>query len=222
MKILIIDDDLNICELVRLYLEKEGWQTVITHNGVKALESFSQNDIDFVILDIMMPGDDGIVVCKNIRKLSNVPIIMLTAKGETRDIIAGLEAGADDYICKPFDSKELVARVKAVSRRTSEVQTENGIAEFENLSIDIVNYRVMLHGKQVEMPPKELELLYYMASNPNKVLTRDKLLNEVWGFEFYGDTRTVDVHVKRIREKLEGNNSWGVKTVWGVGYMFEV
>lgn len=223
MRILVVDDDVNICELLRLYLEKEGWEVLVAYNGVKAMELFKTKSPDFVILDIMLPGDDGFTICKTIRTVSNVPVIMLTAKGDVGDKISGLEIGADDYMSKPFNPKELVARIKAVSRRTETVVNDGGIVSYENLKIDILNYQLFVLGKEVEAPPKEIELLYCLASNPNKVFTRDQLLNKVWGFEFYGDTRTVDVHIKRIRSKIDGvSQSWELKTVWGVGYKFEV
>ena len=223
MKILVVDDDVNICELLRLYLEKEGWEVLVAYNGVKATELFKSQTPDFVILDIMLPGDDGFAICKTIRTVSNVPVIMLTAKGDVGDKIAGLEIGADDYMSKPFNPKELVARIKAVSRRTETVVNDGGIISYDNLKIDILNYQLFVSGKEIDAPPKEIELLYCLASNPNKVFTRDQLLNKVWGFEFYGDTRTVDVHIKRIRSKIDGaSNSWELKTVWGVGYKFEL
>lgn len=223
MKILVVDDDVNICELLRLYLVKEGWDVQVAYNGVKAMELFKSDAPDFVLLDIMLPGEDGFTILKNIRAVSNVPVIMLTAKGETNDKITGLDFGADDYVCKPFNPKELIARIKAVSRRSEEVQAADSTVEYENLKVDILNYELIVNGEKVEAPPKEIELLYCLASNPNKVFTRDQLLNKVWGFEFYGDTRTVDVHVKRIRSKIDGaSKKWELKTVWGVGYKFEV
>lgn len=224
MKILIVDDDINICEIVKLYLLKAGYEPLIAYNGVKAMQLFNDEQPSLVVLDVMLPGTNGIEICKNIRKLSNVPIIMLTAKGEFSDRITGLEAGADDYVCKPFDPNELVARIKAVLRRTESIETVSGVIEYENISLDITNYKLMVKGEDVEAPPKEIELLYHLASNPNKVFTRDQLLNEVWGFEFSGDTtRTVDVHVKRLREKIDGvSEKWELKTVWGVGYKFDV
>ncbi len=223
MKILVVDDDVNICELLRLYLVKEGWDVQVAYNGVKAMELFKSDAPDFVLLDIMLPGEDGFTILKNIRAVSNVPVIMLTAKGETNDKITGLDFGADDYVCKPFNPKELIARIKAVSRRSEDVQAADSTVEYENLKVDILNYELIVKGEKVEAPPKEIELLYCLASNPNKVFTRDQLLNKVWGFEFYGDTRTVDVHVKRIRSKIDGaSKKWELKTVWGVGYKFEV
>lgn len=223
MKILVVDDDVNICELLRLYLEKEGWEVIVAYNGIKAIELFKSQTPDFVILDIMLPGDDGFSICKNIRAVSNVPIIMLTAKGDINDKVAGLEIGADDYLCKPFNPKELIARIKAVGRRSESISSDGGTVSYENLKVDILNYQLFVSGKEVEAPPKEIELLYCLATNPNKVFTRDQLLNKVWGFEFYGDTRTVDVHVKRIRSKIDGaSKCWELKTVWGVGYKFEL
>lgn len=224
IKVLAVDDDVNICELLRLYLTKEGYEVLIAHTGVKAMELFASNSPNVVILDIMLPGTDGWQVCRSIRNMSNVPIIMLTAKGETYDKVMGLELGADDYMVKPFEMSELVARIKAVLRRSGNVESDVKFAiEYDNIKIDIIGHVLQVGGKQVEIPPKELELLYYLASNPNRAFSRDQLLNEVWGFEFYGDTRTVDVHVKRIREKIEGfSSAWELKTVWGIGYKFEV
>ncbi|OQB14943.1 MAG: Transcriptional regulatory protein SrrA [Firmicutes bacterium ADurb.Bin193] len=223
-KILAVDDDVNICELLRLYLTKEGYEVLIAHNGVKAMELFAAHSPSVIILDIMLPGNDGWQVCRNIRNISNVPIIMLTAKGETYDKVMGLELGADDYMVKPFEMKELIARIKAVLRRyDAESDHPRSVVEYENLKIDVVNHELLVNGKGVEIPPKELELLHFLASNPNRAFSRNQLLNEVWGFEFCGDTRTVDVHVKRIREKIEGASSmWELKTVWGIGYKFEV
>ncbi|MBU3805571.1 MAG: response regulator transcription factor [Candidatus Fournierella pullistercoris] len=223
-KVLIVDDDQNICELLRLYLVKEGYETFLAHDGQTALELFEKNKPDMVLLDVMMPRMDGWEVCRRIRAGSNVPVIMLTAKGETFDKVLGLELGADDYIVKPFDTKEVVARIKAVLRRyNNEPASKEGVIEFENLSLDMSRYELKVCGKVVEAPPKELELLAYLAGHPNRVFTRDQLLDEVWGFEYYGDSRTIDVHIKRLREKLEGaSDKWGLKTVWGVGYKFEV
>lgn len=225
-KILVVDDDTNICELLRLYLTKEGYQVTTANDGEEGLDKFNQVKPDMVLLDVMMPKMDGLEVCRRIRKLGNTPVMMLTAKGETFDKVLGLELGADDYVVKPFDAKEVVARVKAVLRRT---QGKNGNAEeskkvvtYDKLEINIANYELKVNGVQIDTPPKELELIYHFASNPNRVFTRDQLLDEVWGFEFYGDSRTVDVHVKRLREKLEGvSDKWELKTVWGVGYKFE-
>ncbi|MBE7043942.1 MAG: response regulator transcription factor [Ruminococcaceae bacterium] len=223
-KILIVDDDANISELIRLYLEKEGFQTVCAANGKIAMDKFKMENPALIILDIMMPEIDGWQVCREIRKTSEVPIIMLTAKGETFDKVLGLELGADDYMVKPFETKELVARVKAVLRRyeSKDVEQDKEIS-FQNISVNLSNYELKLKEKIIEIPPKELELLYYLASNPNRVFTREQLLEEVWGFDYFGDSRTVDVHIKRLREKLEGiEGNWQLKTVWGVGYKFEV
>lgn len=223
-KILVVDDDSNICELIRLYLEKEGYTVKIVNDGVSAVNAFKQENPDLMLLDIMLPKLDGWQVCREIRKFSDKPIIMLTAKGETFDKVLGLELGADDYMTKPFDTKEMVARIKAVLRRTGGSNTADTAKEvnFENLSINLTNYEMKVNGMPVDTPPKELELIYHLASNPNRVFTRDQLLDEVWGFDYYGDSRTVDVHVKRLREKLEGvSNKWELKTVWGVGYKFE-
>lgn len=222
-KILIVDDDANICELLRLYLSKEGYTPVIVNDGVAAVESIDTVKPSLVLLDIMLPKLDGWQVCRKIRQSSNVPIIMMSAKGETFDKILGLELGADDYIVKPFDSKEVVARIKAVLRRAfapaSETPKE---VNFDNLFVSITNYEMKVKGVHVDAPPKELELLFHLASNPNRVFTRDQLLDEVWGFDYYGDSRTVDVHIKRLREKLEGvSDKWELRTVWSVGYKFE-
>lgn len=222
-RILIVDDDKNICELVRLYLEKEGYTTSIVYDGKEALNSFKQNPPVAVVLDIMLPFVNGIDVLKEIRRTSNIPVIMLTAKGETFDKILGLELGADDYLVKPFEPKELVARIKAVLRRTENKDIDKKEVVFPNLSINLNTYELKIGGKQLDIPPKELELLYFLCYHPNKVFTRDQLLDEVWGYDFFGDSRTVDVHVKRLREKLEGYDEfWQLKTVWGVGYKFEV
>ncbi len=223
-KILIVDDESNIVELIRLYLEKEGFFTVSAKNGTEALAKFRSENPDLIILDIMIPEPDGWQVCREIRRSSNVPIIMLTAKSETFDKVLGLELGADDYLTKPFEAKELVARVKAVLRRTETKEGEQKkVITFENLSINIDNYELKINGKLIDVPPKELELLYFLASNPNRVYTREQLLEEVWGFDYFGDSRTVDVHIKRLREKLESvEGNWHLKTVWGVGYKFEV
>lgn len=223
-KILVVDDDSNICELLRLYLEKEGYAVKIVNDGVSAVNAFKQENPDLMILDIMLPKLDGWQVCREIRKFSDKPIIMLTAKGETFDKVLGLELGADDYMTKPFDTKEMVARIKAVLRRTGAAAAADTVKEvnFENLSVNLTNYEMKVKGVPVDTPPKELELIYHLASNPNRVFTRDQLLDEVWGFDYYGDSRTVDVHVKRLREKLEGvSDKWELKTVWGVGYKFE-
>lgn len=223
-KILVVDDDSNICELLRLYLEKEGYAVKIVNDDVSAVNAFKQENPDLMILDIMLPKLDGWQVCREIRKFSDKPIIMLTAKGETFDKVLGLELGADDYMTKPFDTKEMVARIKAVLRRTGATAAADTVKEvnFENLSVNLTNYEMKVKGVPVDTPPKELELIYHLASNPNRVFTRDQLLDEVWGFDYYGDSRTVDVHVKRLREKLEGvSDKWELKTVWGVGYKFE-
>lgn len=227
IKVLVCDDDKNICELLRLYLVKEGFSVLIANDGSSALSTFKNNKVDMVLLDIMMPKLDGWQVCREIRKISNCPIIMISAKGDTFDKVLGLELGADDYIAKPFDSKEAIARIKAVLRRYNgtEKSDENEVklVEYDKLSISLTNYELKINGKQVDTPPKELELIYYLAKNPGKVFTRNQLLDEVWGFEYFGDSRTVDVHIKRLREKLEGvSDKWELKTVWGVGYKFEV
>ncbi len=223
-KILVVDDDKNICELLRLYIEKDGFQVVIANDGKRALEMFRAEQPDLIMLDIMLPELDGWQVCREIRKESQCPIIMLTAKGEVFDKVLGLELGADDYVVKPFDAKEVVARIKAVLRRSG-AGDNAGVKEvkYDKLSINLTNYELRVNGVQVDTPPKEMELIYHLASNPNRVFTRDQLLDEVWGFDYYGDSRTVDVHVKRLREKLEGvSPKWELKTVWGVGYKFEV
>ena len=224
-KILIVDDDENICELLRLYLEKDGFHTVVASDGEMAVEYASKYSPDLILLDIMLPGLDGWQVCREIRKTSDTPIIMLTAKGETFDKILGLELGADDYVSKPFDTKEVIARIKAVLRRSSDNDKQNQVKEvrYDKLRINLTNYELVVNGVAIDTPPKELELVYHLASNPNRVYTRDQLLDEVWGFDYYGDSRTVDVHVKRLREKLENvSEEWSLKTVWGVGYKFEV
>lgn len=223
-KIMVVDDDKNICELLRLYLEKEGYQVVIANDGKEAVELNEKEDPELILLDIMLPQLDGWQVCREIRKKSQVPIIMLTAKGEVFDKVLGLELGADDYIVKPFETKEVVARIKAVLPRTGQNQGETvKEVKYDKLSINLTNYELKVNGVQVDTPPKEMELIYHLASNPNRVFTRDQLLDEVWGFDYYGDSRTVDVHVKRLREKLEGvSDKWALKTVWGVGYKFEV
>ena len=223
-KILIVDDDQNICELLRLYIEKEGFAVTIANDGKKALELFTSTEPDLIMLDIMLPELDGWQVCREIRKTSECPIIMLTAKGEVFDKVLGLELGADDYIVKPFEAKEVVARIKAVLRRSGQVKEDTvKKVQFDKLSINLTNYELRVNGVQVDTPQKEMELIFHLASNPNRVFTRDQLLDEVWGFDYYGDSRTVDVHVKRLREKLEGvSDKWALKTVWGVGYKFEV
>ncbi len=225
-KILVVDDDLNICELLKLYLENEGYTVYTANDGKAAVDAFEAKSPDLVLLDIMLPKMDGWQVCREIRKTSSAPIIMLTAKGETFDKVLGLELGADDYVTKPFEAKEVMARVKAVLRRTKgdgdAASAEKKTVVYDNLEINIVNYELKVKGIAIDTPPKELELIYHFASNPNRVYTRDQLLDEVWGFDYYGDSRTVDVHVKRLREKLEGvSDKWALKTVWGVGYKFE-
>ncbi len=224
LKILVVDDDENICELLQLYLSKDGFLPIIANDGETAVELALKENPALILLDIMLPKLDGWQVCREIRKTSLVPIIMVTAKGETFDRVLGLELGADDYICKPFDTKELLARVKAVLRRTSQADSPKiKEVQFDKLKINLTNYELVVDGKVTETPPKELELVDHLASNPNRVYTRDQLLDEVWGFDYYGDSRTVDVHVKRLREKLEGvSDKWSLKTVWGVGYKFEV
>ena len=224
-KVLIVEDDSNIAELLHLYLEKEGFETAVANDGGKGVELFHSFQPDLVLLDIMLPVIDGWAVCRKIRETSKVPIIMLTAKGETTDRVEGLEMGADDYIVKPFEMKEVLARIHAVLRRTS--PDGDGSAEkkltFDKLVINLDSYELLVDGKRVDTPPKELELLYHLASSPNRVFTRNQLLDEVWGFDYFGDSRTVDVHIKRLREKLEGvSDQWNLKTVWGVGYKFEV
>ena len=225
VSVLIVEDDRNIAELLQLYLEKEGYAVITAEDGGKGLEKFRTIKPDLVLLDVMMPVMDGWAVCKAIRLESQVPIIMLTAKGETDDKVAGLKQGADDYITKPFEMKEVLARIEAVLRRVSGVaaETKSRRITFDKLSIDMDSFELIVDGKKVDTPPKEMELLFFLASSPNRVYTRNQLLDEVWGFDYFGDSRTVDVHVKRLREKLEGvSESWGLKTVWGVGYKFEV
>ncbi len=230
-KIMIVDDDENIAELISLYLEKECFETAQVHDGVEALREFERFRPDLILLDLMLPGMDGYQVCREIRKSSHVPIIMLSAKGETFDKVLGLELGADDYIIKPFDSKELVARVKAVLRRTfvpretpaeEPKKTDEKVVTYPGLTVNLTNYSVICQGHTIDMPPKELELLYFLASSPNQVFTREQLLDNIWGYEYYGDTRTVDVHIKRLREKLHASQSWAISTVWGIGYKFEL
>ena len=224
-KILIVDDDENICELLRLYLEKDGFDTIVANDGEQAVDFAAKYSPDLILLDIMLPKLDGWQVCREIRKTSETPIIMLTAKGETFDKILGLELGADDYVSKPFDTKEVIARIKAVLRRSHEKDKASQINEvrYDKLRINLTNYELEVNGVKIDTPPKELELVYHLASNPNRVYTRDQLLDEVWGFDYYGDSRTVDVHVKRLREKLENvSDEWSLKTVWGGGYKFEV
>ncbi|MEE1027920.1 MAG: response regulator transcription factor [Agathobacter sp.] len=226
-KILIVDDDNNIAELISLYLTKECYDTQIVNDGEEALKAFEVYNPNLILLDLMLPGIDGYQVCREIRTKSNTPIIMLSAKGEIFDKVLGLELGADDYIMKPFDSKELVARVKAVLRRFQPVKaealsTDQKCVEYPELTINLTNYSVTYEGRQIDMPPKELELLYFLASSPNQVFTREQLLDNIWGYEYIGDTRTVDVHVKRLREKIKDKENWSISTVWGIGYKFEV
>ena len=225
-KILVADDDPNVHQSLNAYFRREGYQMISAYDGDQAVQQTRIQHPDMIILDIMMPGMDGLMVCREVRKTSNVPIIMLTAKDETFDKVLGLELGADDYIVKPFDMKELVARIKAVIRRYQQPEAQEGGRElsFPGLTVNISQYTVNFMGKELEMPPKELELLNFLASHPNQVFTREQLLEQVWGYDYFGDSRTVDVHVKRLREKLEGGEQmgWQIKTVWGVGYKFEV
>ena len=223
-KILVADDDNNVCDLLKLYLENEGYELITANDGAKAVSSFKIYEPDIVLLDIMMPRKDGWQVCREIREISSKPIIIITAKGEVFDKVLGLELGADDFIVKPFDMKEVSARVKAVLRRYSGHDNDDSeVIRFDNLEISLQKYELKLAGKVVDIPPKELELLYFLTSNYNRVFTRDQLLDKVWGFDYLGDSRTVDVHVKRLREKLEGkSDKWTLKTVWGVGYKFEL
>ena len=222
-KILVVDDDKNICDLLRMYLEKEGYTVVLAHNGVDAVSVFGSESPDLVLLDIMLPQLDGWQVCREIRKTSETPIIMVTAKDETFDKVLGLELGADDYVTKPFDTKEIVARIKAVMRRTSAVKDgDTKEVRYDKLVINLSNYEMKVNGVAVDTPPKELELIYHLASNPDRVFTRDQLLDDVWGFDYYGDSRTVDVHIKRLRDKLKGvSDEWELRTIWSVGYKFE-
>ncbi|MGF0031669.1 response regulator [Bariatricus sp. SGI.154] len=228
-KILIVDDDENIAELISLYLTKECFDTMMVHDGEKALIANETYQPNLILLDLMLPGIDGYQVCREIRAKSNVPIIMLSAKGEVFDKVLGLELGADDYIMKPFDSKEMVARVKAVLRRYQAVpkadtpkEDKGKCVEYPGITINLTNYSVTVDGVNVDMPPKELELLYFLAASPNQVFTREQLLDQIWGYEYIGDTRTVDVHIKRLREKIKDHKSWSLSTVWGIGYKFEV
>ncbi len=229
-KILIVDDDANIAELISLYLTKECFDSMIVHDGEDALKAFTTYQPNLILLDLMLPGIDGYQVCREVRAKSDTPIIMLSAKGEIFDKVLGLELGADDYMEKPFDSKELVARVKAVLRRVpSAKQTQAATpandakrVEYPDLVINLTNYSVTYFGQLIDMPPKELELLYFLASSPNQVFTREQLLDHIWGYEYIGDTRTVDVHIKRLREKLKDHDAWRLSTVWGIGYKFEV
>ena len=225
ISVLIVEDDHNIAELLQMYLEKEGYTVTVAADGGQGLAKFRAIGPDLVLLDVMMPVMDGWAVCKAIRAESQVPVIMLTAKGETDDKVAGLRNGADDYVTKPFEMKEVLARIEAVLRRASGITAEKKARKlvFDKLSIDMDAFELIVDGKKVDTPPKEMELLFYLASSPNRVYTRNQLLDEVWGFDYFGDSRTVDVHVKRLREKLEGvSEQWSVKTVWGVGYKFEV
>ena len=230
-RILIVDDDYNIAELISLYLTKECFETKIVGDGEEALRVFPEFQPNLILLDLMLPGIDGYQVCRELRSTSQEPIIMLSAKGEIFDKVLGLELGADDYMIKPFDSKELVARVKAVLRRyqlpaqmpASSVTEQHGnFVEYPDLIVNLTNYSVIYNGHSIELPPKELELLYFLASSPNQVFTREQLLDHIWGYEYIGDTRTVDVHIKRLREKIKGNDKWALTTVWGIGYKFEV
>lgn len=229
-RILIVDDDENIAELISLYLVKECFDTEIVLNGEDALETFKKYQPHLVLLDIMLPGMDGYDVCREIRKDSNVPIIMLSAKGEVFDKVLGLKIGADDYMVKPFDSNELVARVQAILRRVSQYEIQqNGVTEeqgdvvkYDGLTVNLTSYSVVYNGVQIDMPPKEMELLFFLASSPNQVFTREQLLDKIWGYDYIGDTRTVDVHVKRVREKIKDGENWSIATVWGIGYKFEV
>ena len=221
-RILVIDDDVHISELLKLYLEKEDYEVEVALDGGEGLEKFKSFEPKLVLLDIMLPVMDGWQVCREIRRINNTPIIMLTAKGETFDKVLGLELGADDYIVKPFEPKELIARVKAILRRTNVNEDTVKQYSYNNLTVNISDYTVVYYGKELDMPPKEIELLFFLASHPNKVFTREQLLEQVWGFEYFGDSRTVDVHIKRIREKMPVSEGWSIKTVWGIGYKFEV
>ena len=222
-KVLIVEDETNIADLINLYLKKEGYETMVANDGGKALELYRLFRPDLVLLDIMLPVMDGWAVCSKIRETDSTPIIMLTAKGETIDKVSGLEMGADDYIVKPFEMKELLARVHAVLRRTGGDEAKAKRLSYDGLVIDLDSYELEVMGHRVDTPPKELELLYHLAASPNRVFTRNQLLDEVWGFDYFGDSRTVDVHIKRLREKLEGvSDQWSLKTVWGVGYKFEL
>lgn len=229
-KVLIVDDDENIAELISLYLTKECYETLIVYDGEEALRVFPEFKPNIMLLDLMLPGIDGYQVCRELRASSQTPVIMLSAKGEIFDKVLGLELGADDYMIKPFDSKELVARVKAVLRRYQaatvperpQSDQQGDYVEYPNLIVNLTNYSVIYMGHSIEMPPKELELLYFLAASPNQVFTREQLLDHIWGYEYIGDTRTVDVHIKRLREKIKDNDSWALTTVWGIGYKFEV
>ncbi len=222
MKILVADDDKNICELIGLYLQKDGYEPIFAYDGAEAVEKFKEVQPSLVVLDLMLPKLDGYGVCREIRQISKIPIIMLTARGETFDKVLGLEMGADDYMVKPFDGKELVARIKAVMRRYEPAAVSAKEAVFPGLSVSLDTYELKVDGKTVEMPPKELELLYFLCSHPNQVFTRDQLLDKVWGFDYVGETRTVDVHIKRVREKIGSGSNWELKTIYSVGYKFEV
>ena len=224
-KILVVDDDANICDMLKLYFENEGYDVKTVNDGVEGVNFFKMFEPDLVLLDIMLPKKDGYQVCREIREVSSKPIIMVTAKGEIIDKVLGLELGADDFVVKPFDMKELSSRIKAVLRRyqAHTKQNDDEVVKFDNIEISLQKYELKLRGKSIDIPPKELELLYFLASNYNRVFTRDQLLDKVWGFDYLGDSRTVDVHVKRLREKLEGvSDKWTLKTVWGVGYKFEL
>ena len=224
-KILVVDDDANICDMLKMYFESEGYEVKTVNDGIEGVACFKTYEPDLVLLDIMLPKKDGWQVCREIREMSSKPIIMITAKGEVFDKVLGLELGADDFVVKPFDMKELSARVKAVLRRYQAHNNQNDeeVIRFENIEISLQKYELKLKGKSVDIPPRELELLYFLASNCNRVFTRDQLLDKVWSFDYLGDSRTVDVHVKRLREKLEGvSDKWILKTVWGVGYKFEL
>ena len=220
--VLIVDDDKNICELIKLYVESEGFVTKIVNEGDKVFDTFKEWQPDLIVLDVMLPGKSGFEVLKDIKEESDVPVIMLTAKGSTYDKITGLDSGADDYIVKPFDARELIARIKAVLRRSNGSEDNKDVLIFNDLKIDISSYTVYLGEKEIKMPPKELELLHFLAMNKNKVFTREELLCKVWGYDYPGDSRTVDVHIKRIREKVSDGEGWSLQTVWGVGYKFEV
>ncbi|MBR3569917.1 MAG: response regulator transcription factor [Oscillibacter sp.] len=221
--ILVAEDDYNIANLIHMYLVKEGFETRIAPDGARAIAEFLKKTPDLIVLDIMLPAMDGWEVCERVRKTSRVPIIMLTSKSEVRDRIRGLEIGADDYVVKPFEMKELIARINAVLRRTEIPNDTSKSVSYDKLSVDLDAYSLIVDGRKIDTPPKELELLYHLASNPNKVYTRNQLLDEVWGFDYFGDSRTVDVHIKRLREKVENvSDQWSLRTVWGVGYKFEL
>lgn len=219
-KIMVVDDDPNIVELVSLYLEKEGYEVLAYTSSKEAFDNFKKDAPALILLDVMMPNLDGYQFLSEVRKFSNIPAIMITAKGETFDKVLGLELGADDYLVKPFDTKELLARIKAVFRRYGSAVEESRVLVIPDLTIDLDKYTITYMGNQMELPPKEIELLYFLCNNPNKVFTREQLLDKIWGYDYVGESRTVDVHIKRIREKIEGTHSWEIKTVWGVGYKF--